>query len=87
MDNPSRELCTIIMSFGKLKYNRFHIGLKCSPDISQEIMENLFRHVEDTDVYIHGLGTFTQKGWENHIMLFDLFFVIIDGKLFHSQPL
>jgi hypothetical protein len=28
------------------------MGLKCSPDYAQEVMENNFHDVEDTDVYI-----------------------------------
>ncbi len=28
------------------------MALKCSPDYAQEVMENIFRDVEDADVYI-----------------------------------
>jgi hypothetical protein len=37
--------------FGKFKYNRLPMGLKCSPGFAQEVMENIFREVEDAKVF------------------------------------
>jgi hypothetical protein len=41
LDKESQDLCTIITSFGKYNYSRLLMGLKCSPDIAQAIIENL----------------------------------------------
>jgi hypothetical protein len=37
------------------------MGLKCSPDYNQEVMENIFRDVEDAKVYIDDIGAFPQS--------------------------
>ena len=88
LDDGSKKLCTIVTPFGRYKYNRLPMGLKCSPDIAQEVMENIFRHIEDTDVYIDDVGAFTKDGgWDNHLKLLDKILGLLNENGFSANPL
>jgi cleavage and polyadenylation specificity factor subunit 1 len=65
LDEPSKEVCTICTPFGNCKYNRLPMGVSQAPDISQEIMEDLFRNFNEVDVYMDDVGVFSQD-WETH---------------------
>jgi hypothetical protein len=63
------------------------MGFKCSPDIVQEIMENLLSGIEDEGVNIENAGAFS-KDWTHHINLLSILcrlqkngFGLVIGKL------
>jgi len=60
LDKASKDLCTIVTPFGKYRYNWLPMGLKFSPDFTQEVMEIMFHNLEDTDVYIDEVGVFSK---------------------------
>jgi hypothetical protein len=60
LDDESKDLTTIV----RITY----MGLKCSPDFAQETMENVFRGVEDAEIYLDDIGAFSPS-WEHHVQL------------------
>jgi hypothetical protein len=44
------------------------MGLKCLPNFAQETMENIFRNIDDAEVYIDNIGAFSPY-WEHHLKL------------------
>ncbi len=68
LDKESQDLCTIVIPFGKYKYLRLPMGLKCSPDITQAAMENVLSDIKDADVYINDVGAFSND-WYHHVNL------------------
>jgi hypothetical protein len=68
LDEEIQFLCTIVTPFGKYKYLRLPLGLKCSPDIALAVMENVLSGIEDADVYIDDVGAFSDD-WDHHVHL------------------
>ena len=70
LDKDIQDMCTIVTPFGKYKYTRLSMGLKCSIDFMQEVMENFFHSIEDADVYLDDVGAFSNS-WTDHLAVLD----------------
>ena len=68
LGKESQDLCTIITPFGKYKYLRLPMGLKCSPDIAQAAMENVLSDIKDANIYIDDVSAFSSD-WDHHVNL------------------
>jgi hypothetical protein len=86
LDNQSKDLYTIATPFGKFKYNRSSMGLKCSLDYAQEVKENIFRDVEDAEVYIDDIGAFSHS-WYDHMGLLRTILTKLRDNWFSVNPL
>jgi RNase H-like domain found in reverse transcriptase/Reverse transcriptase (RNA-dependent DNA polymerase)/Retroviral aspartyl protease len=86
LDEESKNLCVIITPFGKYRYTRLPMGVKCSPDEAQQVLESLLRHVEECDVYIDDIGIF-DNSWEQHLRTLDKVLTILCKHNFAVNPL
>ena len=86
LDDESQDLCTIITPFGKYKYTRLPMGLKCSPDIAQSIMENVLMGIDEADICIDDVGAFSSS-WQEHLNLLDTILHHLSDNGFNVYPL
>ena len=63
----SKQLCTIILPFGKYEYQRLPMGLCNSPDIFQEKISELMLGLEFVRAYIDDILVLTHSDWKDHI--------------------
>ncbi len=69
LNEPSQELCIIVMPFSRYKYKYLPMGLKWASDFVS-FMEKVLHDVKDTCVYLNNIGTFL-FAWEHHTLLLD----------------
>ena len=85
LDDASKELCTICTPFGNYRYNRLPLGVSQSPDLSQEIMEDLFRQFNEVDVYIDDIGVFSPS-WQSHCNSLQKILALLEQNNFIVNP-
>ena len=61
------------------------MGISESPDVAQEIMENVLRDC-DCEVYIDDIGVFGNT-WEEHVNKLDKVLTVLQNKGFTINPL
>lgn len=86
LDEESKDLAVIVTPFGKYRYERVAMGIKSSPDFAQEVMEDLFRLLDEVEVYIDDIGVFNDD-WKSHLDTLDKVLTILQDNNFTINPL
>jgi Reverse transcriptase (RNA-dependent DNA polymerase) len=71
------------MPFGNYQYNR--MGISQAPDISQEIMEDLYRNFNEVDIYIDDIGVFSND-WDTHCVSLTRILNVLEANNFTVNP-
>ena len=85
LDADSQKLCVISTPFGLYKYKCLPMGIKQSSDIAQEVMENLFRDLDNVEVYIDDIGCFSSS-FTNHVYTLDIILTSLEQNGFTVNP-
>ena len=67
LDPASKQLCTIVLPFGKYEYQAIPMGLCNSPDIFQEKMSELMDGLAFVRTYIDDLLCLTKGTFSDHL--------------------
>jgi len=67
LDDHAKELCTIVLPFGKFEYQRTPMGLSNSPDVFQEKMNELFQGMDCVRAYIDDILALTKGDLDDHL--------------------
>jgi uncharacterized protein (DUF3820 family) len=71
--NPdSKKYCTIVMPFGKYKYQHIPMGLCNLPNTFQEKMSKLMEGLDFVQTYIDALLVITKESFDDHLEKLDL---------------
>ena len=86
LDEESRDLCTIATPFGPFRYTRLPMGISTSPDMAQEIMEQVLRDLDDTEVYLDDIAAFSTD-FTSHLVLLEMILSRLQDNGFAVNPL
>ena len=67
LNEKSKQLCAIVLPFGKFEYQRIPMGLCNSPDIFQEKMNELFTGLDFVRAYIDDLLCISKGTFDDHL--------------------
>jgi hypothetical protein len=86
LEEESSNLCTIISPYSKFRYKCLPMGIKQSPNIAQEIMEDIFHDIKPIYVFINNIGVFNDL-WTHHLETLAIVLQCLEDNDFTMFPL
>ena len=62
------------------------MGISMAPDTAQEVMEDLFRQLDEVNCYIDDVGCFSNS-WNDHLVSLEKILTILEDNNFTVNPL
>ena len=69
----AKHICTVVLPWGKYKYQKLHMGVCNRPDIFQEKISQLFDDINMVRAYIDDVLVITKYDFEDHLKALDRF--------------
>ena len=76
----ARNICTIILPWGKYIYKRLPMGVCNSPEILKEKMNKLFQGFKYISVYLNDPLVLTTIDWNDHLTKLETILIKLQGK-------
>ena len=70
LDEDLKDLCTIATPFGLYCYAHLPMRVSMSPDMAQEIREQVLSDLKDAEVYLDDIAAFSSD-FDSHISLLE----------------
>ena len=86
LSERSKQLCTIILPWGKWQYQSLPMGLASAPDIFQARMGQLFQDMEQVIVYMDDLLIIGTETFEKHIEQVNEVLTRLEAKQMQVNP-
>jgi hypothetical protein len=87
LDKESQDLCIISTPFGNYCYLQAPMGVKQTPDFSQQVMEDVLWDIKEIEAYIDDVGVFTNGDFECHSASLDKVLKRLEENNFTVNPL
>ena len=71
LDEESSKLCTTILPWGKYRYLRLPRGIKNSPDIFQQLINDVLGDIKNVRAYLDDILITTSGLYEDHLANLD----------------
>ncbi len=85
LDNKSKKQCFVIILLGEYKYKCLCMGLKCDPDFTKQVMEQVLWGLNNVKMCLYNNVFFSKTNLIHLLSLKKVLSILTWSQWFHSQ--